>query len=76
MIRGLATLANPCSLLVLTMNLARTRFELGEISRPEFLLQVKNSMKLVEEASSCKSCVKIERKMENGETLSEEYTNS
>merc|ERR1719213_1535276 len=47
------------------MNLARTRFEMGEISRPEFLVQVRQSMKMVE-ASNCKSCIKIERKMENG----------
>jgi len=59
-----------------SMNLARTQFELGEISRPEFLLRVKLSMKMLEEASNCKACVKIERKMENGETLSEEYTNN
>lgn len=59
-----------------SMNLARTRFELGEISRPEFLVLVKISMKLVEEASKCKGCVKIERRLENGETLSEEYSNN
>ena len=59
-----------------TMNLARTKFELGEISRPEFLMLVKKSMKMVEEASNCKSCVKIERKMDNGETLKEEYSNN
>ena len=58
------------------MNLARTQFELGEITRPEFLMAVKNSMKMVEEASKCKACVKIERRMENGETLSEEYSNN
>ena len=52
----------------------RTRFEMGEISRPEFLVQVRQSMKMVEEASNCKSCIKIERKMENGETLSEEQS--
>ena len=58
------------------MNLARTDFESGEITRPEFLSQVKNSMKMVEEASNCKSCIKVERKMENGETFSEEYQTS
>jgi len=58
------------------MNLARTDFEAGEISRPEFLSQVKISMKMVEEASNCKSCIKVERKMEDGETLSEEYVTS
>ena len=59
-----------------SMNLARTRFELGEISRPEFLILVKKSMKMVEEASNCKTCVKIERKLDNGETLKEEYSNN
>ena len=59
-----------------TMNLARTKFESGEISRPEFLMLVKRSMKMVEEASNCKSCIKIERKLENGETLSEEQSGS
>ena len=59
-----------------TMNLARTKFESGEISRPEFLILVKRSMKMVEEASNCKSCIKIERKLENGETLSEEQSGS
>ena len=54
----------------------RTKFELGEISRPEFLVQVRQSMKMVEEASNCKSCIKIERKLENGETLSEEQSGS
>ena len=29
---------------------------------------------MVEEASNCKSCIRIERKMENGETLSEEQS--
>ena len=59
-----------------TMNLARTKFESGEISRPEFLILVKRSMKMVEEASNCKSCIKIERKLEVGETLSEEQSGS
>ena len=54
----------------------RTKFEMGEISRPEFLVQVRQSMKMVEEASNCKSCIKIERKLENGETLSEEQPGS
>jgi len=58
------------------MNLARTTFEAGEISRPEFLAQVKASMKMVEEASNCKSCIKVERKMEDGENISEEYVTS
>ena len=49
---------------------------MGEISRPEFLVQVSKSMKMVQEASNCKSCIKIERKMDNGETLKEEYSNS
>ena len=49
---------------------------MGEISRPEFLVQVKKSMKMVEEASNCKSCIKIERKLEVGETLSEEQSGS
>ena len=56
--------------------LLRTKFEMGEISRPEFLVQVRQSMKMVEEASNCKSCIKIERKLENGETLSEEQSGS
>ena len=56
--------------------LPRTKFEMGEISRPEFLVQVRQSMKMVEEASNCKSCIKIERKLENGETLSEEQSGS
>ena len=54
----------------------RTQFEMGEISRPEFLVQVSKSMKMVQEASNCKSCIKIERKLENGETLSEEQSAS
>jgi len=58
------------------MNLARTDFESGVISRPEFLAQVKKSMKMVEEASNCKSCIKVERKMEDGEVLKEEFTTS
>jgi len=58
------------------MNLARTDFESGAISRPEFLAQVKKSMKMVEEASNCKSCIKVERKMEDGEVLKEEFTTS
>ena len=58
------------------MNLARTSFESGEISRPEFLAQVKASMKMVEEASNCKSCIKVARKMEDGENISEEYVTS
>jgi len=58
------------------MNLARTDFEAERITRPEFLAQVKASMKLVEEASNCKSCIKVERKMEDGETLREEFTSS
>jgi len=58
------------------MNLARTDFEGGHISRPEFLSQVKLSMKMVEEASNCKSCIKVERKMEDGETLKEEFATS
>ena len=49
---------------------------MGEISRPEFLVQVSKSMKMVQEASNCKSCIKIERKLENGETLSEEQSAS
>ena len=49
---------------------------MGEISRPEFLVQVRQSMKMVQEASNCKSCIKIERKLENGETLSEEQSAS
>jgi len=58
------------------MNLARITFEAGEISRPEFLSQVKKSMKMVEEASNCKSCIKVARKMEDGENISEEYVTS
>ena len=58
------------------MNLARIDFEAGLISRPEFLAQVKISMKMVEEASNCKSCIKVARKMEDGENISEEYVTS
>jgi len=58
------------------MNLARTDFEAGLISRPDFLAQVKQSMKLVEEASNCKSCIKVERTLEDGETLKEEFATS
>jgi hypothetical protein len=36
--------------------------------------QVRKSMKMVEEASNCKSCVKVDRKMEDGEVLREEFT--
>jgi len=58
------------------MNLARTNFEEGVISRPQFLAEVKSSMKMVETASNCKSCIKVERKMEDGEVLKEEYVTS
>eukprot|EP00088_Acartia_fossae_P007796 TRINITY_DN13658_c0_g1_i4.p1 TRINITY_DN13658_c0_g1~~TRINITY_DN13658_c0_g1_i4.p1 ORF type:complete len:561 (-),score=83.36 TRINITY_DN13658_c0_g1_i4:334-1905(-) len=54
------------------MNLARVEFEGGLIERPEFLVRVKNSMKIVEEASKCKSAVTIRRKFDNGEPLTEE----
>ena len=58
------------------MNLARTDFEAGSIDRPEFLAQVKHSMKMVEEASKCKSSIKVERKMDDGEVLKEEFSSS
>jgi len=54
------------------MNLARTDFESGLITRPEFILRVKGSMKIVEQASNCKSSMKIERKLDTGEPLKEE----
>jgi hypothetical protein len=54
------------------MNLARIEFEGGHIPRPDFLARVKNSMKMVEEASKCKSNVTIKRKLDNGESLQEE----
>ena len=62
--------------LIISLTSHRTQFEMGEISRPEFLVQVSKSMKMVQEASNCKSCIKIERKLENGETLSEEQSAS
>lgn len=54
------------------MNLARVEFESELIQRPEFLTRVKNSMKIVEEASKCKSNVTIKRKFDNSEALQEE----
>lgn len=54
------------------MNLARTDFENGLIARPEFLERVKHSMRIIEQASNCKSCIKIERRMDTGEPLKEE----
>jgi len=54
------------------MNLARTDFENGLILRPEFLERVKASMRTIEQASNCKSCIKIERKLDTGAPLTEE----
>jgi len=54
------------------MNLARVDLESSLIQRPEFLERVKGSMKMVEEASKCKSAVTIKRKFDNIEPLQEE----
>lgn len=43
------------------LNLARIHLESGRIQRPEFLLQVRKAMSLVQEGLKCKSCVKIDR---------------
>ena len=43
------------------LNLARLDLQAGIIGRPQFLVQVKNAMKMVQEGIRCKSCVKIAR---------------
>lgn len=43
------------------LNLARLDLQEGRVQRPEFLLRVKEAMKLVQEGLRCKSTVKIAR---------------
>lgn len=43
------------------LNLARMDLQEGLISRPQFLNEVKEAMKLVQEGIRCKSCVKMSR---------------
>lgn len=43
------------------LNIARIRLNNGEISRTDFLSEVRKAMALVQEGLKCKSCVKIDR---------------
>ena len=43
------------------LNLARLDLQENKIERPEFLLRVKEAMRLVQEGIRCKSCVKVAR---------------
>lgn len=43
------------------LNLARMDLQEGRIQRPQFLNEVKEAMKLVQEGIRCKSCVKMSR---------------
>ena len=43
------------------LNLARLDMQENKIERPEFLLRVKEAMRLVQEGFRCKSCVKVAR---------------
>lgn len=43
------------------LNLARLDLQAGIIDRPQFLTQVKNAMKMVQEGIRCKSTVKLNR---------------
>ena len=43
------------------LNLARLDLQENKIERPEFLVRVKEAMRLVQEGFRCKSCVKIAR---------------
>lgn len=54
------------------MNLARHDFEEKRIDRPTFLAQVKQSILKVDEASKCKSCVRVDRKEQDSTSFKEE----
>lgn len=43
------------------LNLAKLNLEEGTISRPQFLTRVKTCMIVLQEATRCKSCVRVDR---------------
>lgn len=46
------------------LNLARLDLQEQRIARPEFLLRVRKAMVMVQEATRCKSCVRIDRSLQ------------